>query len=336
MARTIYLTQDDGILGKNGEGFSWKRSRAEPAEKIPATNLGDVVVVGNGSISTPALHLLMEQDIPVHFISAGGRYKGSLTSGMARGYALRHAQYDSALSPDGALNFARAFVIGKILNQRQTLMRFLYRRRRGEEEFSSAARELSAFARNATRTENLEELRGVEGNAARVYFSVMGNALIAPWSFQGRTRRPPRDPVNALLSFCYTLLLGRVTTAVVTVGLDPCVGWLHPEYRGRPSAALDLMEEFRSATVDRFVVSILNQNFFSPRHFTADKDGGVRIEQGARQKLMRLFKERLRTEVRNSSNDHSSSYENHIHAQAWNLARCIRNGGEYLPFVLRL
>lgn len=336
MARTIYLTQDDGILGKNGEGFSWKRSRAEPAEKIPATNLGDVVVVGNGSISTPALHLLMEQDIPVHFISAGGRYKGSLTSGMARGYALRHAQYDSALSPDGALNFARAFVVGKILNQRQTLMRFLYRRRRGEEEFSSAARELSAFARNATRTENLEELRGVEGNAARVYFSVMGNALIAPWSFQGRTRRPPRDPVNALLSFCYTLLLGRVTTAVVTVGLDPCVGWLHPEYRGRPSAALDLMEEFRSATVDRFVVSILNQNFFSPRHFTADKDGGVRIEQGARQKLMRLFKERLRTEVRNSSNGHSSSYENHIHAQARNLARCIRNGGEYLPFVLRL
>lgn len=336
MTRTIYLTQDDGVLGRNGEGFSWRRNRKEPAEKIPNTNLGDVVVVGNGSISTPALHLLMDRNIPVHFVSAGGRYKGSLTSGMGHGYELRRAQYDSALSADWSLDFARAFVVGKVLNQRQTLTRFMYRRPGEGEGFGNAARELAILAREASGSDCLEALRGIEGNAARIYFSVLGNALIAPWRFNGRTRRPPRDPVNALLSFAYTLLLGRVTTAVVTVGLDPCVGWLHPAYRGRPSASLDLMEEFRSAVVDRLVISILNQGFLSANHFSAGEGGGVRMAQNAREKLMRLFKDRLRTEVVNSSNNHSSSYENHIHAQARSLARSIRDGNSYLPFVLKL
>ena len=241
MARTIYLTQEDGILGRNGKGFSWKPSRESPPQKIPSVNLGEVVVLGNGSISTPALHLLMENDIPVHFISSSGRYKGSLSSGMAKAYPLRRVQYDSASSPEEAIPFARAFVVGKLLNQRQTLIRFMYRHKDKAEVLASAARELAWAARKASESDCIEEIRGVEGNAAKVYFSGFGCALVFPWTFEGRNRRPPLDPVNALLSFCYTLLLGRVTTAVLAAGLDPCVGWLHPQYRGRPSAALDLM-----------------------------------------------------------------------------------------------
>lgn len=168
-----------------------------------------------------------------------------------------------------------------------------------------------------------------------IYFSVFGSALREPWFFQDRNRRPPKDPVNALLSFAYTLLLGKVTTAVVLAGLDPCVGWLHPEYRGRPSAALDLMEEFRSAVVDRTVLSALNQNYFSPEEFLPDETMGVKMSMNAKKMLVRLFSERLNVEVLNENNQQRSTYAIHIQQQAQLLARALRGKNTYLPFIVQ-
>lgn len=323
------------MLGKKGEAFSWRPLRSRKEENIPSINLNDVVVIGNGSISTQALHLLMEKNIPVHYIDSGGRYKGSLTSGRGRGYMLRRFQYESALNQEQIVLLSKSFVTGKLLNQRQTLLRLLYRSHKGDGLFQNACAEIAILARKTAQSMLLERIRGYEGAGAMLYFPVFGSAIREPWYFQDRNRRPPKDPVNALLSFAYTLLLGKVTTAVVLAGLDPCVGWLHPEYRGRPSAALDLMEEFRSPIVDRALLSALNQNYFSPEDFLPDEPIGMKMSINAKKMLIRIFSERLNVEVLNQNNQQRSTYAIHIQQQAQLLAQALRGKNTYLPFIVQ-
>jgi CRISPR-associated protein Cas1 len=179
----------------------------------------------------------------------------------------------------------------------------------------------------------MEDLRGVEGAGAMKYFGAFSGVLQPPWFFHDRTRRPPRDPFNAMLSFGYTLLLSSVTTAVVIAGLDPCVGFIHPEYRGRPSLALDMMEEFRSPIVDRMVIASCNQGFFKIEDFAPEEDGGIRMNGAAKKLFLKLYGERLRTSVKNDGTGQRSDYENHIRMQAAMLVKSLRDQGEYLPFI---
>jgi CRISPR-associated protein Cas1 len=181
---------------------------------------------------------------------------------------------------------------------------------------------------------NIESVRGVEGISAAVYFSVFERLLKAPWFFHGRNRRPPRDPVNAMLSFGYTLLLSHVTSAVITVGLDPCVGFLHPEYRGRPSMALDLMEEFRSQVVDRFVIAVANQGILSPENFTKTENDGVLMDTSARKIFMKHYLNRIDERVTNERNGNTTSFRNHIFASASAFVSSLRTGSDYIPFQL--
>jgi CRISPR-associated protein Cas1 len=183
-----------------------------------------------------------------------------------------------------------------------------------------------------TGCDELDIIRGYEGSAAALYFSVFGRLLRNPWHFNGRNRRPPRDPINAMLSFGYTLLLSHVTSAAVTAGLDPCVGFLHPEYRGRPSMALDLMEEYRSQVIDRLVISIANQMILKPEHFSRTDDGGVFIDAEARKNFIRRFSGRLDEEVRDETTGEVSTFRNHIFTSAQRFAASLRTGTEYRPF----
>jgi CRISPR-associated protein Cas1 len=330
---TLYITREDGTLGRRGEALCWRPKREDPSQTIPLNQVEDVVVLGQGNVTTQALHVLMDADVPVHYVDAGGRYKGSLTSGRGKGYAVRKLQYEAAEDPDACLSMARSFIVGKLLGQRRTLLRYLYRNKPENPGLQQACSDLSRLSTSLLRPGNLDDLRGIEGMGAAKYFSALSGVLQPPWFFRERNRRPPRDPVNALLSFGYTLLLSSVTTAAVLVGLDPCVGFVHPEYRGRPSLALDMMEEFRSPIIDRMVVASCNQGIFKPNDFSSAENDGVLMNAAARKLLLKLYGDRLKTVVQNDSTGERSTYENHIRMQAAEVVHCLRGRSDYLPFI---
>ncbi|GHV28314.1 CRISPR-associated endonuclease Cas1 [Synergistales bacterium] len=330
---TLYITREDGMLGKKGDALYWRAKREGHAQILPLNQIEDVVVIGQGAVTTQALHSLMDEDVPVHYIDSRGRYKGSLTSGRGRGYAIRRLQYGAADDSEASLSIAKNFVTGKLLGERRTLLRYFYRNKGIAHDLRETCSELADLSRAALRRDSVEDLRGIEGIGAVRYFSAFSCVLQSPWFFRERNRRPPRDPVNAMLSFGYTMLLSSVATAAVIVGLDPCVGFIHPEYRGRPSLALDMMEEFRSPVVDRMVISSCNQGLFKPEDFEPGEDGGVKMSGAARKLFLKLYSERLRASVTNDSTGQHSGYEDHIRSQSAMLIRHLRGQGEYLPFV---
>jgi CRISPR-associated protein Cas1 len=329
---TLYISHDDGILGTRGDALIYKKDRKGRGESIPAHIVDDVAVIGMGAVTTPALHMMMENNIPVHFIDSRGRYKGSVTSGRGRGYGIRRLQMNAAADGPAASRIARSIVSGKLKNQIKTLMRARNRGRSGDAAIKDACVELKSIYGRLANCFDLDRIRGYEGASAAVYFSVFGRLLRSPWVFRGRNRRPPKDPINAMLSFGYTLLLGHVTTAAVIAGLDPCVGFLHPEYRGRPSLALDLMEEYRSQAVDRLVLSIANQMLMKPEDFTPSEDGGVLMDAASRKFFIKSCSERLSASVRDGRTGNSSTFRNHIAASAAALVSSLRTGSEYFPF----
>jgi CRISPR-associated protein Cas1 len=290
-----------------------------------------VVVLGQGNVTTQALHALMDADVPVHYVDARGRYKGSLTSGRGKGYAVRQLQYAAADDLSACLALAKNFIVGKLLGQRRTLLYYFYKRKLSD--LREACSGLERLAKAVLNQKDIEGLRGIEGSGAAGYFSALSGVFQIPWSFSERNRRPPRDPVNALLSFGYTLLLGSVTTAVILAGLDPCVGFIHPEYRGRPSLPLDMMEEFRSPVIDRMVVSSCNQGIFKLEDFERAENGGIVMNASARKTLLDVYDNRLRTVVKNDSTGERATYETHVRSQAAMLVRRLRGQPEYLPFI---
>lgn len=331
---TLYLSHDNGMLGKKAQSLFYCPARGAAAESVPIHLVDDVVVLGRGSVSTPALHLLMDENVPVHFIDGSGQYKGSLTSGRGRGYAIRRLQFEAAFDGKRALEIGRYIVAGKLMNQRKTLLRVRNRRLKGDIAIAEVCENLSFLAVQALDCMNIDELRGLEGIGAAAYFSVFGKTLLAPWTFRTRTRRPPKDPVNALLSFGYTLLLSHVVSAVSIAGLDPCVGFLHPEYRGRPALALDLMEEFRSPVVDRLIIGILNQAIMNTAHFSHTECGGIHMSKEAKGIFLRQYRKRLDTSVRNELTEQTATFRTHIALQAGAFLSALREGTAYRPILV--
>jgi CRISPR-associated protein Cas1 len=328
---TLYISRNDGLLGKQGEALTYRKDRQTASERVPARLVDDVVMLGNASVSTQAIHMMLENNIPLHFIDEQGRYKGSLTSGRGRGYALRRAQMNAAFEPDSVLEITKSIVSGKLRNQLSTLKRGLWRGRSDDVILRRACLELKKMLNSLPECMSTDASRGIEGSAAAVYFSVFDRLLRKPWFFRERNRRPPKDPINALLSFGYTLLLSHVTSAVIISGLDPCVGFLHPEFRGRPSLALDLMEEYRSPVVDRLVLSVANQMIINPNGFAQTEDGGVMMNAETRKTFVRSYLERISERTKDGVGI-TSTYRNHIFSSAVKFASSLRNGTKYIPF----
>jgi len=252
--------------------------------RLPLTQISLLVLFGNIGLTTPLMGALLEKGAEIVFLTRYGRFRGRLHGHDTPHVALRRLQYAALENPTWVLQMVRGLVTAKIQHQRGLLQR--YRRRKGTvpPEVDVAISRLQTALQTAGRKRSANALRGVEGTAARAYFGGL-KALFRPaCRFQGRNRRPPRDPVNALLSLGYTILLQKAQSAVQAVGLDPYAGFLHVADYGRPSMALDLMEEFRPV-VDGMVLKVCNQGLLSPEDFTYDgpntrpvsiKDEGLR------------------------------------------------------------
>ncbi|MGQ0814776.1 MAG: CRISPR-associated endonuclease Cas4g/Cas1g [Gemmatimonadota bacterium] len=320
-ALPLYVQEQGAFVGKRGEVLV-VRKEGEELATVRLKDLSQLVLCGNISISAQTIHLLCEAGVPVVHVSRGHWFYG-VTSGITlRNSYDRAAQFRFAAEPSKALAAARAFVAAKTMNQRTILGRNA--RPRPE----ATLKEMAVLIRKIRHAETLDELLGLEGAVAAKYFSRFGELLrprdfTAEWAFDTRNRRPPRDPVNALLSIGYALLTKECTVALLGEGLDPWWGFYHQPRHGRPALALDLMEEFRPLIVDSAVLSAINTGMVGSSDFLTSAAGCV-MKDGARKSFIRAFEGRLDQLATHPIFDYRCTWRSLIRVQARLLARWLR------------
>lgn len=271
---TLYLVKQGTILRKDHGRFVIEGGKFEPSAspsphppttrlEIPIKEVGRILVLGRVQLSTSAIEVCLEHQIPVIFMSQTGDYKGHLWSSEFCDLPTEAAQFGRRHDPKFQIGMAQSLLHGKLTNSRHLLLRL--NRKRKVEGLVAKIHRIDQHIAALTQTENLEVMRGHEGSAARLYFAALGQLITNPgFSLTGRNRRPPKDPVNALLSFGYTLLFNNVMSLILAEGLNPYLGNLHRSERKEPHLVFDLMEEFRSPIVDSLVMTLVNKKSSDP------------------------------------------------------------------------
>lgn len=327
---TLYIEEQGAVIGHRGELFYVEKGGVRLAE-APLANVERVVLSGGVQITTQAMSLMLRHAIPAIFVSRRGEFRGRLQPSTHKNAPLRMEQYRCHLDDEFRILLARSIIVGKIRN----CYRLVLRQRRSHpqldlgEETEQLAGEMSA-SRIAP---SVASLMGHEGTAARIYFQAFAKMFLHNLGFSGRNRRPPKDPVNAMLSLGYTLLLGEVLTAVETHGLDPYVGFVHGLDYGRPSLAVDLMEEFRFL-VDSMVLTLVNRGEVTAEDFSHHDDGACIMGERARKKFYAHFDERITTAVEHRGKH--GSYRAVIGRQVQQLSSLLVGKlDSYEPFEFR-
>jgi CRISPR-associated protein Cas1 len=337
---TLYVIEQGAEIGCDGERIEVRRA-AEVLAAVPLIKITDIVVFGNVGLTTPAIKRLLDRGVDVTFMTVEGRYHGRLIGEATAHVALRQAQYARAADPAWALRQAQAVVDGKLRNQRALLHRFTRNRASPPAEAEAAADALTDYIARVGRTTRIPALLGVEGSATACYFGGLRSLIGPDWNFSARQRRPPADPVNVLLSFGYTLLANKVRGAVQSAGFDPYLGFLHQLDYGRPSLALDLMEEFRPLLIDSLVLRVCGDGRITAEDFTpGDAARPVVFGDAGKRRYLAAFEERMRTEATHplgaDSGPGKVSYLRCLELQARQLARAVRGQDEvYTPFTAR-
>ena len=336
----LYVDEQGCILKKTGERLLVVKE-GETIRDIPLIHLGQVVLCGNISVTTPVMQTLLNEGIPIVYLSAYGRYQGVLMPQISRNSLLRVAQHRVADDSEKCLALAKAFVHGKISNMRMMLQR---RKWRGKTEtdaeettIESSIEGMRKMRGRLPKAENLPELLGLEGNASADYFRSFSSMLNTEmgFGFEHRTRRPPKDPTNALLSFAYSLLTADVISAIQIVGLDPYVGFFHQQTYGRPCLALDLMEEFRPIIADSVVVTLINNRQITPNDFT-QSHGGWFLKDAARKKFYAAYEKRKNETITHPVFKYKISFRRALELQVRLLAKCLMGEIEtYTPLTVR-
>lgn len=315
----VYVQAQGAMVRLDGERLI-VQSAGESAKETRLSNTSHLALFGNVHVTTPVIRKLMDRGIPLLFFSYGGWFTGQTTSHDSKNVELRLAQYAATQDKSRCLALARGFVASKILNCRTLL------RRNHAKPDAVALSELKQLARKARHADSIESLLGIEGTAARRYFAEFAGMLkgdsIEAFDLDGRNRRPPRDPINALLSFCYSLLAKEVSMAVRAVGLDGMLGFYHQPHFGRPSLALDLMEEFRPVLADSTVIGALNNGVIQSSDFLRAA-GSVALTQPARKRLILNFERRMDQLVTHPVFDYRISYRRVLEVQARLLSRLL-------------
>ncbi len=299
---------------------------------MPRYTVGAVALVGGAQVTTQAMRGLLEQGSSLHLLSKRGHYLGHLVQPDGGNVELLRAQVQRLEHPEVRTALARAVVGAKLHNSGVVLARLLKRAR--AEYARSAVETLREAKERAGRAADLGALRGLEGNGAQAYFAALGELLGPTWGFGGRNYRPPKDPVNAMLSFGYTLVLSRLLAALHLVGLHPGIGFLHASRGRRPALALDLLEEYRAALVDGLVFTSVLGGRFQPEDFRTDAKG-VLLQESARKRFLELFEARLQDEI-TAPNGKRYRYEALFLHQARAFSRCLRDPAHpYRPLTIR-
>lgn len=333
---TLYVTLQDSYLSKDGECAVINHDHSVKA-KIPLHLLQGIVVFGNVTCSPFLLGHCAEKGIAVSWLTQNGRFLASMHGPVSGNVLLRREQYRRADNPEQAAGIAASFIIGKVANCRTILLRA--NRETPSPELEQATERLGQCLNRLCGPMPLDSVRGVEGEAAQIYFSVFSHLIRsqdADFIFSGRNRRPPRDAVNALLSFLYTLLAHDVRGALESCGLDPAVGFLHRDRPGRPGLALDVMEEFRAYLADRLACTLINRGQVKSNGFAASESGAFIMDEKTRKTVLAAWQERKQEPVMHPFLQEKMPVGLLLHCQAQLLARHLRGDLDaYPPFVIR-
>ncbi|MBP3956947.1 CRISPR-associated endonuclease Cas1 [Gemmata sp. G18] len=335
----LYLQEPGSSVGKRSEHLVVKKDGKEMS-RVPMHAIRQVVVCGNVQVSTQALETLATNDIAVSYVTGHGRFIGTFSPAPTKNVSLREAQFRKFSDPAACLELSKAVVRAKLSNQRALLMRSL----RGEEEargsHEPAARGIYGLLGVIDNQTSVESVLGIEGQGAALYFGEFGRFLKQPptgkrFDFTTRNRRPPRDPVNALLSFAYAMLAKDCFGAVCTVGFDPYKGFFHQGRHGKPSLALDLMEEFRPVIADSVVLTLINNETLTPDDFIMWRDACNLTESG-RKAFFAAYEQRKSTVITHPVYGYRMSYARMLEVQARMLASFIRGSiPTYTGFTVR-
>lgn len=299
LLNTLYVTTPNAWLARDGECVVVKIDGEEKL-KIPLINLENIITFSYAGASPALMYACAKYGIGLSFLSENGHFLAR-SSGKTNGNVLvRRRQYRFADDGKISLKLASSIVAAKISNSRKVLERFLrdYPESPDCTRVKEASNILNYAKIEAVNARDADTLRGTEGNASRVYFSVFNALILRPdFEFAGRNRRPPKDKVNALLSFAYTVLANDIQSALESAGIDSYVGFYHTDRPGRASLALDIMEEFRAYLGDRFVLSLINRNMISPEDFIDNGDGGTVLTPDAKKIFLSNWQKRKRDEI---------------------------------------
>jgi len=335
---TLFITTQGSYLSKEGETVVVSVDR-ETKLQVPIHTLSGVVCFGQVSMSPYLMGFCAEKDVAVSFLTEYGRFLASIRGEVSGNVLLRREQYRRADDEKFCVGIAKNFLTGKFANSRSVLRRVLrdHENKIQADIIEGSVDRLTYALRQLERDYSLDELRGLEGDSAHHYFNAFDHLIVSQkddFKFDDRNRRPPLDNVNCLLSFIYTLLTHDVRSALETVGLDPAVGFLHRDRPGRPSLALDMIEEFRPFLADRLVLSLINLNQVNGKGFKKSDSGAVMMDDETRKTVLVAYQSRKQEEVVHPYLNEKIEIGLLFYAQALLLARYLRGDIDgYPPFI---
>lgn len=335
LLNTLYITRQETYLHKERETIVIKQGD-EKLGQFPALTIGNILCFGQVSVSPPLMGYCGEQSIGLSFYTEYGRFLALVQGKKTGNVLLRRTQYRIADDAGKSNQIAKVMVAAKVANARNILQREI--RNHGENTaISAVVHRLADSLKRCQQSQSVAQTMGIEGEAGAAYFSVFNTLLRdCSFKFEGRIRRPPTDPVNALLSFTYSLITQECVSALMGVGLDPYVGFLHQDRPGRVSLALDLLEEFRAPWADRFVLTLFNRKQLQKNDFNIEASGAVKLTDDARKKVLVAFQERKQEEILHPYLKEKVSYGLLPHCQALLLARHLRGDmAFYPPFAIK-
>lgn len=341
---TLFLQTDGLYLAREGQSLlvrGEEEGKRVTKLRLPIHTLGSIVCLARVGASASLMQLCGESGVSISFCSTHGRFMARVSGFTSGNVLLRRQQYRVADDPAKCALIVRPIVLAKIANQRAVLQRSLRDdpSKSAAGEVEGAVRWLEQSIEEAGRCTSVDRLRGIEGDAARAYFNMFDHLIVKQkddFRFAGRSRRPPLDKVNALLSFLYALLAADVRSACEAAGLDPAVGFLHVDRPGRPGLALDLMEELRPLLADRLALSLINRQQVSPDGFETTKSGAVQMNTRTRKAVLVAWQKRKQKHLLHPFLDERVTVGLVAHLQARLLARHLRGDADVYPaFIWR-
>lgn len=337
LLNTLYVTTQETYLRKEGETVVIEKDR-QVLLRLPIHTLQGIVTFGNVMTSPFLLNLCAEHGVCVSFLSETGKFLARVTGPVSGNVLLRLAQMRASEDRERKGEIARSFVIGKLMNSRNILQRRIRDHGQTPALLDTCAKILDVLRRVRESPPDAVRLRGLEGEAGAAYFGAFNDLIVTDketFSMQSRNRRPPTDPMNALLSYLYTLLAHDCRGALEGVGLDPQIGFLHEVRPGRPSLALDLMEEFRAVLADRVALSLVNMRQLSAKDFWASESGAVAMSDDARKSVLGAWQKKKQEEVEHPFLGEKAPIGLLPHLQALLLARHLRGDLDAYPPYLQ-
>lgn len=338
LLNTLYVTSENSYLALDGENVVLYENKDELG-RIPLHNLEGIVSFGYRGTSPALMGACTERNISLCYLTPQGKFLARVSGRIKGNVVLRQQQYDSSRDEAISLEIAKNCIIGKVYNARWVLERAIrdHSLQIDAEKVKAASNFLKDSLTLIQNSQSKDQLRGYEGEAASIYFGVFDQLILQQkkdFIFTGRNRRPPLDPVNAMLSFVYTLLTNMVTSALESVGLDPYVGYLHVDRPGRASLSLDLVEELRAVMADRFVLSLINRKMVTGKNFSRQENGAILMDDELRKRVLMEWQNRKKEMITHPYLQEKVEWGMVPYVQALLLARYLRGDLDGYPVFL--